>query len=127
MFKVLARSESEKYPIYIQNTPNMALIHRPPIERLAELACGTGVPYSSRTPTPLGSPQVPRHWATAGYYGGGGSYERGTSVLLEALEPQKALRGGIPCSFLEPFARSWSHFVGIYRQKLINLPKMTFD
>ena len=32
--------------------------------------------------------------------------------------PQKALRGGIPCSFLEPFARSWSHFVGIYRQNL---------
>jgi hypothetical protein len=32
--------------------------------------------------------------------------------------PQKALRGGIPCSFLEPFARSWSYFVGIYRQKL---------
>ena len=24
--------------------------------------------------------------------------------------PHKALRGGIPCSFLEPFARSWSHF-----------------
>ena len=23
--------------------------------------------------------------------------------------PQKALCGGIPCSFLEPFARSWSH------------------
>ena len=32
--------------------------------------------------------------------------------------PQKALCGGIPCSFLEPFARSWSHFVGIYRQKI---------
>ena len=33
------------------------------------------------------------------------------SVLLE-LPPQKALRGGIPGSFLEPLARSWSHFVG---------------
>ena len=33
-------------------------------------------------------------------------------------DPQKALRGGIPCSFLEPSARYWSHFVGIYRQKL---------
>ena len=31
--------------------------------------------------------------------------------------PQKTLCGGIPCSFLEPFARSWSHFVGIHRQK----------
>ena len=32
--------------------------------------------------------------------------------------PQKALCGGIPCPFLEPLARSWSHFVGIYRQNL---------
>ena len=32
--------------------------------------------------------------------------------------PQKALRGVIPCSFLEPFARSWRHFGGIYRRKL---------
>ena len=35
-----------------------------------------------------------------------------------SLRPQKALCGGIPCPFLEPLARSWSHFVGIYRQKL---------
>ena len=35
-----------------------------------------------------------------------------------SISPQEALRGGIPCSFLEPFARSWSHFVGICRQKL---------
>ena len=34
------------------------------------------------------------------------------------LIPQRALCGGIPCSFLEPFVRSWSHFVGIYRQIL---------
>ena len=34
------------------------------------------------------------------------------------VTPQRALCGGIPCSFLEPFARSWSHFVGIYRQNL---------
>jgi hypothetical protein len=32
--------------------------------------------------------------------------------------PQRALCGGIPSSFLEPSLRSWSHFVGIYRQKL---------
>ena len=32
--------------------------------------------------------------------------------------PQKALRGGIPRSFLEPLGRSWGHFVGIYRQKI---------
>ena len=32
--------------------------------------------------------------------------------------PQKALCGGIPDPFLEPLTRSWSHFVGIYRQKL---------
>ena len=30
--------------------------------------------------------------------------------------PQKALRGGIPRSFLEPLGHSWSHFVGICRQ-----------
>ena len=34
-------------------------------------------------------------------------------------EPQKALRGGIPCSFLEPF---W----GIYRQKLTKSSKNDF-
>jgi len=33
--------------------------------------------------------------------------------------PQKALRGGIPWSFLEPLGRSWSRLVGIYRQKSI--------
>ena len=33
-------------------------------------------------------------------------------------DPQKALRGGIPRSFLEPSGRSWIHFVGNYRQKL---------
>ena len=32
--------------------------------------------------------------------------------------PQKALCGGIPGSFLEPLARSWSHFVGTSCQKL---------
>ena len=40
--------------------------------------------------------------------------------------PQKALGGGIPCSFLEPFARSWSHFVGICRQKLTKSSKNDF-
>ena len=32
--------------------------------------------------------------------------------------PQKSLRGGIPVSFSEPLCRSWSHFVGVYRQIL---------
>ena len=41
--------------------------------------------------------------------------------------PLEALRGGIPCSFLEPLARFWSHFVGIYRQKLTTSPKKTLD
>ena len=42
------------------------------------------------------------------------------SVVNEelSLEPQKALCGGFSCPFLEPLARSWSHFVGIYRQNL---------
>ena len=34
--------------------------------------------------------------------------------------PQKTLRGGIRGSFLEPLARSWSHFVGTHCQKLTN-------
>ena len=33
----------------------------------------------------------------------------------------------IPRTFLEPLGRSWSHFVGIYHQKLSNLQKLTFD
>ena len=37
-----------------------------------------------------------------------------------AVRPQKTLCGGIPGSFLEPLARSWSHFVGTYCQKLTN-------
>ena len=37
---------------------------------------------------------------------------RGPDYSLEAL------RGGILCSFLEPLICSWSHFVGIYCQKL---------
>ena len=32
--------------------------------------------------------------------------------------PRETLRGGIPGAVLEPLVRSWSHFVGIYRQKL---------
>ena len=32
----------------------------------------------------------------------------------------------IPGSFFEPLARSWSHFVGIYRQKLSNSSKIDF-
>ena len=43
-------------------------------------AGGTGVPRSLETPTPLRAPWVPRHRATEGSYGGGGSYERGIPV-----------------------------------------------
>ena len=32
--------------------------------------------------------------------------------------PRKPLCGGIPSPFLEPSPRSWSHFVGVYRQIL---------
>ena len=44
-----------------------------------------GVPRSQETPTPLGSPQVPRHRASVGSYGGSVSYERGTPVDEESL------------------------------------------
>ena len=37
---------------------------------------------------------------------------------LKGEDPREALCGGITVSFLEPLCRSWSHFVGIYRQKL---------
>jgi hypothetical protein len=43
---------------------------------------------------------------------------RGVRVGVLSRNLQKALCGGIPCPFLEPLARSWSHFVGIYRQNL---------
>ena len=57
-------------------------------------------------PLALGPPRPPIHQAVLG----GGD---------QVGFPQKALcGGGIPCSFLEPFARSWSHFVGVYRQIL---------
>ena len=68
---------------------------------------------------------------------GGGSCERGTPVTTFTLEmgkpgpdpghdPQKALSGGIPSSFLEPSPRSRSHFVGIYHQKLTKSSKNDF-
>ena len=38
------------------------------------------------------------------------------SMSPSAIIPRKPLCGGIPGSFLEPLVRSWSHFVGIYRQ-----------
>jgi len=45
----------------------------------------------------------------------------------DSLEkPQKALRGGIPDPYLEPLTRTWSHFVGIYRQKLTKSSKNDF-
>ena len=39
----------------------------------------------------------------------------------EVLTPLEALRGGIPCSFLEPLARSWSHFCGHLSPKVDNI------
>jgi hypothetical protein len=51
-------------------------------------------------------PDVATHWANR------------SAALYETGKPQKALCGGIPGAFLEPLGRSWSHFVGIYRQKL---------
>ena len=42
------------------------------------------------------------------------------------IAPHKVLCGGIPCPCLEPLARSWSHFVGIYRQKLMKSSKTDF-
>ena len=41
-----------------------------------------------------------------------------TPAVLYATSPRETLRGGIPGAVLEPLVRSWSHFVGIYRQKL---------
>ena len=49
-----------------------------------------------------------------------------TTLRIERVYPQKTLCGGIPCPFLEPLARSWSHFVGIYRQKLTKSSKNDF-
>ena len=40
--------------------------------------------------------------------------------------PQKALRWGIPCPFFEPYVRSRSHLMGIYRQKLTKSSKNDF-
>ena len=37
--------------------------------------------------------------------------------------PHKALRGGIPSPVLEPFPRSWRHFVASCCQKFTNLVK----
>ena len=41
--------------------------------------------------------------------------------------PRKPLCGSIPGSFLEPLVRSWSHFRGIYRQKLTRSLKIDFE
>ena len=48
------------------------------------------------------------------------------NVRHRAVYPQKALCGGIPGSFFEPVARSWSRFVGIHRQKLTKSSKNDF-
>ena len=46
----------------------------------------------------------------------GGARKGRLCVKQMPTNPQRALCGGIPSSFLEPSLRSWSHFVGIYRQ-----------
>ena len=48
---------------------------------------------------------------------GGVGLRRGANQR-RVSDPQKALCGGIPSPFLEPSPRSWSHFVGVYRQIL---------
>ena len=59
-------------------------------------------------------------------------YKGYTTVSSEAAlgpswVPQKVLRGVIPCSFLEPFAHSWSHFAGVHRQKSSKSTKIDFS
>ena len=41
-------------------------------------------------------------------------------------DPQKDLRGVIPDPYWEPLTRTWSHFGGIYRQKLTESLKFDF-
>jgi hypothetical protein len=52
----------------------------------------------------------------------------GTGHFLLETGRSRHERGGpsrfIWCSFLEPFARSWSHFVGIFRLKLTQSSKI---
>ena len=51
--------------------------------------------------------------------GGAGTREANRKKLEAFIDtPQKALCGGLPDPYLEPLTRSWSHFVGIYCQKL---------
>ena len=52
-------------------------------------------------------------------------FEETRSTKAELLPPDPS--NAIPWSFLEPSNYSWSHFVGTYRQKMIQLPKSTFD
>ena len=72
-------------------------------------------------PTPEETDGKPPDWTGVGAHQDSHHYRRilafhGTHSARSA--PQKALCGGIPSSFLEPSPRSWSHFVGIYRQNL---------
>ena len=50
------------------------------LQNLHRETLSTGAPRSQEAPNSLGLPQVPRHRATVGSYGGGVSYERGTPV-----------------------------------------------
>ena len=46
--------------------------------------------------------------------------------VVHSSLPQKALREGIPDPYLEPLTHTWSHFVGIDRQKLTKSFKNDF-
>ena len=73
----------------IETNPPIIHAHPP----CAEAPYSTGVPRSKETPTPLGSPCVPRHRATVGSYRGGVSHERGTPVGSSARHEPVASPG----------------------------------
>ena len=137
-FQETLSSFGDKYPKNGSKTaptaprPHLECPHKgPPVEEKATFHCrvlartiavhaqrsiealSTGVPRSYET----APPQDPTVGLSRGPYGS----PRGRAVSYvqdNPVSPQKALRGGVPGAVLEPLGRSWSHFVGIYRQKL---------
>jgi hypothetical protein len=65
-----------------------------PIPLLLTINTLPQVPPEPETATPLGSPLGPRREATAGSYGGGGSYAQGIPVPQVAPEPVLSVVGG---------------------------------
>ena len=57
-------------------------------------------------------------------FAGGGTLKRTKTTSLTRWP--RSPHAVIPESFLEPLGRSWSHFVGNYRQKLTKAPKNDF-